>query len=809
MPFVAAEIRYAIRRWAARPGLAITVILTLGLGIGTATAIFSVVDGVLLRPLPWREADRLVSAYIVREGFRTDPALSFNWDSGFVSWPNFRDLQKLDVFESVAAWRRTRLVTVWETGDVAQAMNVTSNFLATLGTGPYLGRIFSPAEDDIASDSILISHEAWQRRFGGDAGIIGRQTRVDDVPRTIVGVLVPRFQYEGEPPEFFLPFGNLTSGERAEYNNSYRVVARLAEGVTLAQAASRIAPILNGGQGRNQRTSRLATIPDDQLGRARAPLYMLFGASVLLLLIACANVAGLLLGETETRRHEVAVRRALGAGQWRVARQMLTESALLGAGGAIAGVLAASWITPVLVTLAPARLPRIDLVAVDTRVLMFAVIVSAAMTILCGAAPSLAGTSFPPLDALRSGRGLARFRSRSQRLIVSCQVALAVVLLAGAALLGETVVRLTSQPVGFDDRGLLAVGVVPRQRPLLTNMPRRAQVEGELLARIRALPGVESAASTASPPFGTSYGSNSIEVSGRPGESLSAQRHIVSEGFFTTMGMRMLRGREFEPGDAARQMFNPALPGNESADSLGVAIVSQELERRYLGGNATGQRIRFNRMWLDVIGVAPDVKSLQYTDEAAPAFYVYAKQMPYIAVGQFVVRASGNPLQLVPSLRQAVTSGDSQLAVTYVDPMRTMMDRTVANERYRATLSSAFGVAALLLAAIGLFGLLTRAVNERRREIGVRIAVGAKPGDVVRLVMREGGLLVAGGLVAGVPAALAAAQLIRAQLYGVGPSDPHVFILASGVLGIVASGAMLLPAIRASRVDPISTLRAD
>ena len=437
MSLVPADVRYALRRWAARPGLAMTVVLTLGLGIGTATAIFSVVDGVLLRPLPWREPDRLVSAYIVREAWRTDPALAFNWDSGFVSWPNFRDLQKLNIFDSAAAWRRTRLVSVWETGDVAQAMNVTSNFLATLGTAPYLGRTFTTAEDDTGSDSIVISYEAWQRRFGGVNGIIGRQMRLDDSPRTIVGVLAPHFQYEGEPPEFLLPFGMLTAGERSENNTAYRVVARLADGVTLEQAASRTAAILNGGQGRDQRTSRLVRIPDDQFGPARAPLYMLFGASVLLLLIACANVAGLLLGETGTRRHEVAVRRALGAAQWRVARQMLTEHALLGAAGGVVGVIAAWWITPVLVSLAPVRLPRIDMVAVDARALIFAVIVSGAMTILCGVAPSLTGSAIPPIDALRSGRGLARFRSRSQRLIVSCQVALAVVLLAGAVFAGR------------------------------------------------------------------------------------------------------------------------------------------------------------------------------------------------------------------------------------------------------------------------------------------------------------------------------------------------------------------------------------
>jgi putative ABC transport system permease protein len=809
MFLVPSDVRYAVRRWIARPGLAITVVLTLGLGIGAATAVFSVVDGVLLRPLPWHEPDRLISPYIVREGFRTDPALNAGWNQGPLTWTNFRDLEALRTFETAAAWRRTRLVTVWETGDVAQGMNVTSAFLATLGTTPHLGRMFTTEEDDVASDSIVISYEAWQQRFGGIDGIIGRQTRVDDSPRTIVGVLRPRFQFEGEPPEFLFPFGILGPGERNENNYAFRVVARLANGVTIEQAAADVAPVLHGGQGRNQRTSRLVSVPEDQLGRARAPLYMLFAASLLLLLIACANVAGLLLGDAGGRHHEVAVRRALGGGRWRVARQLLTESTVLAMGGSVVGLIAAWWMTPLLVTLAPARLPRIESVGIDTRVLLFAVTLSVAITILCGVAPSLAGSSFSPIDALRSGRGMARFRSRSQRVMVSCQVALAVVLLAGAAMLGETVIRLTSQPVGFDERGLLAVGVVPRQRPLLTDMPRRAQAVSALLDRVRALPGVESAAMTASPPFGTSYGSNSIEVSGRPGESFSAQRQVVSEAFFSTMGMKMLRGREFEPRDASRPIVAPTLAANQSTDSVGVAVVSRELERRYFGGNATGQRIRFNRMWLDVIGVAPDAKSRQYTDEAAPAFYLFSKQMPYIAVGQIVVRTSADPLSLVAPLRQTITSGDSQLAVTYVDLMRTMMERTVANERYRATLSSAFGAGALLLAAIGLFGLLTRAVNERRREIGVRMAVGAKPGDVVRLVMREGSVLVGGGLLAGIPAALVSAQLVRSLLFGVGPSDPHIFVAVSVVLMTVAAGAMVVPAIRAIRIDPVSTLRAD
>jgi len=805
MSLVPTDIRYAVRRWAARPGLAITVILTLGLGIGATTAIFSLVDGVLLRPLPWREPDRLVSAYIVRPAWRTDPILSFQWDQGFVPWPNVRQLQALpQTFESVAAWQRARPIALAGTSDALEALNVSSGFLSTLGVRPYAGRSFTAAEDETPSDSAMVSYETWQTRFGGDPAIVGRRTTVDEVTRTIVGVLPRQFEFEGDPPEFVFPMGLLS---RNPDNFQFRVVARLAPGVTLDQAASRIAPVLNGGQGRNERQSRLAPLADVQLGTSQAPLLMLFAASLVLLVIACANAAGLLLGHASARRHEVAVRRALGASRWRVAQQMLTESAVLAAGGGVAGLVAAWWLVPALVALAPTRLPRIDTVGIDLRVLIFAVAVSVVTTMLCAAVPSLLGSASPAVDALR-GRGLTRFRSRSQRLIVSCQVALAVVLLVGATLLGETVVRLTSLPVGFDDDRLFVLSVLS-SRSLAPAMVRRAQVEQSLLERIRALPGVESAAATSSPPFGRSFGSNSIEVSGRPGEFLPAQRHIVSEDFFATMRMPILRGREFARTDATRVLLGPAAPGQEVSDSLGVAVVSRELEQRYFGGDATGQRIRFNRVWHDVIGVVPDAKSRQYTDETGPAFYVYSRQTPYINVGQFVVRAAGDPATLVRTLRDTVTSVDSRLTIAMAETMETLMARSVANERYRATLSSAFGIAALTLAAIGLFGLLTRAVNERRREIGVRMAVGAKPGDVVRLVMREGGRLVAGGLLVGVPAAVAAAQLIRAQLYGVGPADPHVFMLATGVLTCVAVTAMLVPAIRASRVDPISTLRAE
>ncbi len=572
MPFVPTDIRYAMRRWVARPGLAVTVVLTLGMGIGGTTAIFSVVDGVLLRPLPWREPNRLVAVHIVRESWRTDPVLSFSWNTGVLSWPNFRALQmQRQAFEDVAIWQRTRPVALAGTSEVVQALSTSSGFLRTLGASPYAGRTFTPQEDDADSDSVMVSYEAWQRRFGGDPAIVGRRVTIDEITRTIVGVLPRRFQFEGDPPEFVFPFGVLAR-QRSDDNYAYRVFARLASGVTLEQAAPLAAAVLNGGQGRNARTSRLATIPDDQLGPVRAPLFTLLGASVLLLLIACANVAGLLLGDAGARRHEVAVRRALGAGRWRVTRQMISESALLAACGGVAGLIAAWWILPALVALAPSRLPRLDTVSIDARVLVFAAIACSVTTILAAAIPSLAGSAIPPLDALRAARGSAAFRSRAQRVMVAVQVAIALVLLAGAALLGESVVRLTSEPVGFDDEGLLVLSVTG-SRSLAPDMAQRARIDADLLDRVRTMPGVTSASATASPPFGTSFGSNPIEVTGRPGELLSAQRHLVSEDFFTTMRMPMVRGRAFERTDAARQLLAPAPRGGEVEDSLGVAIV--------------------------------------------------------------------------------------------------------------------------------------------------------------------------------------------------------------------------------------------
>ena len=787
MGSVLADIRHAARRWSARPALAITAILTLGLGIGAATAIFSVVDGVLLRPLPWKEPDRLVSIWGVRPQWRLDPVLGAAWDRGFISWPHFRDLERHNrTLAGVAVWSRARPVRVGGEAALAEALQVSSSFLPVLGIQPYLGRAFTSDEDDTPTESAMVTYEAWQRRFGGVANIIGRRVVVEDVPRTVVGVLPPRFTFEGLPPEFLLPFGTVPAGNRAVDNNFLRAVARLRPDVTSEQAAGDIEPVLRGGDPARRRTSRLELLTDTFFaGQPREALLVLLGAAGLLLLIACANVAGLLLGDAGARRQEVAVRRALGAGRARVARQMFAESAILAIGGAGLGLAAAWWMTPVLVAAAPARLPRIDMVTVDARVLVFAAIVSTATVLIFGVGPSLVGASVDPAVSLRDGRSAGRFRSRTQRVIVAGEIALAMVLLAGAALLGETVARLRSVPVGFDPTRLAVV----RLRGPASAVPDMAARQLALLERLRNLPGVAAVGGTTAAPFGGSSSSTSVEADTRPGESFSAQRYFVTDGYFAAMGQPVI-GRAFSQLD-------------RTGDSV---IVSQALANRAYRGDALGRRLRVNQRWLTIIGVVPDIRLRAYTESSGPAFYHYASQGN---AAEIVIRASGDPRALLPAIRRTVTQFDDRLAFATLETMDTLMADTIDDERYRATLSSSFGMAALLLTAVGLYGLLSRTVAERQREIGVRMAVGARPSDVVRLVLTEGGGLLAAGLIVGIPAALAASRVIRSLLYGVEPSAPHIFVISSILLCGVALAAMLLPAARASRIDPIATIRSN
>ena len=385
-----AAIRQPIRRWVARPGLALTAIVTLGLGIGTTTAIFSVVDGVLLRPLPYREPGRLVTMWVVRLAWRNQPGFSASWNRGLISWLDLRDLEaNTRTLESVGVWTATRQVIVAGQDDVVQGREISSGLLRTLGVSPYAGRGFTREEENGPSDVLMISYSAWQRRFGGDDGILGRRLAVDDRPRTIVGVLPKGFIVEGDQPELLLPIGSLNPRDRTvtnrnDANRAFQAIARLKLGITIDAAAADVEPALRAGKDPKVQTSRLEPLDNLFFSVSRRPLLLLLGGSGLLLLIACVNVTGLLLGDVHGRRQEMAIRQALGAGTWRVARQLLSETVVLaGCGGAL-GLVSAWWIAPALVAMAPAGLPRLDSVGVDARALGFALLASLATTVVSG-----------------------------------------------------------------------------------------------------------------------------------------------------------------------------------------------------------------------------------------------------------------------------------------------------------------------------------------------------------------------------------------------------------------------------------------
>jgi putative ABC transport system permease protein len=788
-----ADFRYAVRRWIARPAFTTTAVLTLALGIGAATAIFSVLEAVILRPLPWKEPDRLVTVWIVRPQWMQTPALAASANRGVLTWPNWREVQQQSQsFEAIGVWGLSTPILSGDLSEVTRGMFVSANFLLMLGVRSHLGRFFEPLEDEQPTDSVLVSYETWQRRFGSDPNVLGRRVVLDEQQKTIVGVLPPRFEFEGPAPEFVLPYGSQSAANRTPSNGAYRGVARLKPGVTLQDALRDVEPILRAGEKPEERTARLEPLADTQLGESRRPLWMLFSAAGLLLLIACTNVAGLLLGDAASRRHEVAVRTALGAGRRQLVRALFAESATLGIAGAILGVVAAALLAPVVVALAPATLPRIDSVSMNARVLIFSIGLTLVTTLSFGMGPALALSRARPAGALRERGAATLGRQRVQGLLVIVQVAFAFVLLVGATLFGQTFIRLSAAPTGFDSSNLVALTL---RTPRVPGETAASQSERTRLLqeRLAAVPGVISAAAAATIPFSGRYGTNNIEVDGeRFAEPPSAARQVVTMDYLQTIRVRLVKGRYFSQQDSAEP----------------VGLVSEEFERRYLRGNAIDRRFRFmGNVWYRVIGVVADAKQRTKADATGPTFYVLDKQVAAFSVSQFVLRTAGDPRVVFAAVREAVRTHDRRTIVLTVDTMSNLIRRSMAAEEFRSMLSGIFGGAALLLAVVGLYALLSRSVANRVHEIGVRMALGARPVDVLGLIASQGGVLVVLGLLVGMPASLIAARLISSLLYGVTATNVHAYALVAAAFTIVSFLAMGLPARRASRIDPMAALR--
>ncbi len=796
------DLRYALRQLRRRPAYAAIAVATLALGIGANAAVFSVVDAVVLRGLPYPEPDRLVrlwSAFPERDA--THGAVS---PADLADWR-----EQASSIEEMAGWPSVPISGLVLVGDEApqelSTTYVTEGFFATLGIGARLGRTLTPEDHAEGRNRVaVLSHGAWRRHFGGDPGLVGSTVTLSGDPFTVAGVMPEGFEFPDAATEVWAPLSLIPESgvPRLRVVRWLSVVGRLAPDVKLATAGTEMSTIAarlaQGYPDSNEDLTAVTLSPlrDEVIGPVRPAMLAALGAVALVLLIACANVASLALARFEERSREIGLRAALGAGRRRIARQLLAESLVLAAAGGAAGVLLGAWGARALVALAPADLPRLASAGVDPRLLGFAAAVTLLTALLFGLAPSLRA-SRPDLRGvlLEGGRGAAGAgRSRLRDGLVVGQVALVAVLAVGAGLLVRSYDRLSSVDPGFRTEGVLTFLVNARGDD-------HRQVLWESLERIRELPGVQDAALVRPLPLrhDAFQGEGiSFRVVGRPpapdDEAPEAVMRFVSPGYFRTLGIPLLAGRDFTDRDDAEAPF--------------VVILSREAAERYWPGeSAVGARIAAGDTEGEVIGVVDDVAQEDLAEEPEPAFYVAHRQISRRGM-TFVVRAQ-EPAALVGPIQRTIRQVASEQPIDELASMASIVASSTARPRFSSALMGAFAALALVLAAVGIYGTLSYAVSRREREIGVRMALGARPTDVLGLVARRGLGLAAAGVGLGLAVAALATRLLRDLLFGVAPLDPWSFAGAGVLLLAVAAAASLLPALRAGRLDPLTALREE
>ncbi|HEV3277294.1 MAG TPA: ABC transporter permease [Terriglobia bacterium] len=800
------DLRYALRMLRKNPGFTAVAVLTLALGVGANTAIFSVIDAALLRPLPYDRPEQLVNI----------STLHLN-GNGMVISPDFKAWQEQSgIFESVGAFglgfnsisRGANLTGSGEPMHV-EVIGITPGFFRMLGVQPILGRSFSEAEAETGHNQVaLLSAAVWRREFGGDRNVLNRTIHLDGTPFTVVGVM---------PAGLLYPPGDLWVPEVLDASNSLPqsadwrmlfVIGRLKSGVSLAKARAdldvlthRLDPQFSAGRQKSRSRWHVEVIPLRQLlaGDVGHLLVILLIAVAFVLLIACANLANLLLARAAARGKEVAVRAALGAGRARLARQFLVESALLAALGGALGAVVGMWAVRAMIQLIPPQLPAE--VGLDARVLAFVIGVSACAVILFGLIPALSASRVDVNEALKEGgerAGLGRGTHRLRGLLVVAETALALVLLTGAGLLARSVYRLTEVDLGFDPHHLL-LGEVSLPITLMDQPQRQANFFHEALDRLRALPGVEKAAATTHYPVSVFNSlTTDVLVSGgpapEPGQVISTA--YVSPDIFSTLGIPLREGRFFNNQDAANGRKVVIL--NESA-----------LRRIFTGREAVGHEISMDGAkgpWREVVGVVSDTRNYTLEREPWPEIYIPYEQDPTLVM-YFVLRSKGDPMSLGDGLRRSVASVDPNEPVARIETMDDVVEKLVAPSRFKLELLGSFAILALLLGAIGLYGVIAYAVSERTHEIGVRMALGAERSNVLKLVMGHGFKLTLIGVGLGIGGSFAATRYLSSLLYGVKPTDPITFAAVSAVLVTVALVASYIPARRATRIDPMVALR--
>ena len=813
------DLRFAFRQLFKNPAFTIIAGIALALGIGANTAIFSVVNAVLLRPLPYPEPERLI---LLREKTSV-------FDSGSVSYPNFLDWREAQrSFTDIAMVRRDyyNLSTPKggsEPGQVGGA-RVTWNFVSIMGLKPILGRDFTEADDRVGSaKAVLISERLWQKRFGGSRDVIGQQLIVDTVPREILGVLPATLRFPRNT-DVVLPLAELRGEQwmlRRDNHPGFSAIGRLKLSVTLQQADAdldTIARELERKYPDSNTTRRIKTEPllEAAVGDYRHALNLLLAAVGCVLLIACANVANLQLARALARSKELAVRAALGASRWRLARQLLTESSVLALMGGALGVILAIWSLDAILALSPARVPRFQETRIDFHALAFTAAIALGCGVLVGVWPAWRISRTASLtNALHETgmRGGSDGRHRTRAALVVVQVALAIVLLAGAGLTLKSFWRAQEEPLGFDPRGILTTTIsLP---PARYDKPDKvAAFNAQLLDRIRNLPGVDSAAIGVNVPFDDTGWDSSFHLTGTPepapGTEPSAEINVVSPDYFRVMGMPILRGRGFGSEDISGRPRS--------------IIIDETLAKRYFPNvDPIGQHLDDNQTEdgdakkappLTVVGVvartrneAPgedNIEKLKF-----PQIYFCSPQYPQESNTLLVKVSSGDPLALTAAIKKEVQALDPDQPIASISTMEKNIDNSLVSRRLTMTLLTAFATLALLLASVGLYGVMALSVTQRTRELGIRMALGAARGDVFRLVLGHGVLLVSLGIGLGLIGAIAVSRALRSVLYGVGALDVSALAIAILSLAFVALLACWLPARRATLVDPIEALRTE
>jgi putative ABC transport system permease protein len=805
------DLRYGWRILIRSPGLTAVMILTLALGIGASTAIFTVVNAALLRGLPYAQPESLVHLW------ETRPRQQFPQREA--SYPDFLDWRQCKAFSGLAAYAGGGSLTLLGYGapERLQAGRVTANFFTVLGVEPALGRHFRAGEDEPGAGPVaLLSHGLWQRRFGADPSIIGRTINLSGTAFTVIGVLPAGFHFAPRgAAEIWAPWRPGEQQLSRRFMHWVNVIARLKPGVSLEEAEAAM-QLIAGRIAREHAEShagtgiRLRTLHAQIVGPVRPVLLLLLAAVLCALLIACSNVAGLLIARALARGHEVAIRAALGAGRWRLVRQMLTESALLAALGGMAGLIVAQWGIDALVAAIPEsrleHMPYLRDLRIDGRALLFTAGVTIATCLLAGLAPALMASRVNLNGMLKEGGRTSSGGTRAQlrRGLIVAEIALSLVLLVGAGLLVQSLARLTSVDPGFNPVGLLALQFsAPAAK--YDDARRAGAFHEQLLARLAALPGVKGAASIDPLPFA---GGNTIsfhvagEAAPLPGEEIESHIREVSAGYFRVMEVPLKRGREFTDRDRL--------------DSPRVLIINQTLAKRaFPSRDPIGLRLVFeidDATPYEIVGVVGDEQVNALDARITPVIYTPALQFP-APFGGLVVRAApgANPTQLGSAVRTAALELEPELAIYNVKTI----EETVAElpsiflRRYPALLIGLFAVVALLLSVIGIYGVVSYAVSRQRREISIRLALGATPGDILRQVLGQGLALVAAGVAVGTLGSMASAQLISSLLYGVSPTDPLTYGAVALALASVTLGACYLPARRAARTDPIVALRGE